>query len=172
MIKVDKSDQLFKYLTDIGAEDVEKEYIKLGKLGRYKLQDIRQYYADSFRPSNTNDLSEKELEKVVDYYADLKKVKYLKPAEIKTKLKLYKESKDERAKLDVINTNLKDVFMMCMNYKTMHDKVDIQDLVQIANIGLLTAIEKYKVGTSLEFKDYVIYWTRDIITKELEENNG
>ena len=32
---------------------------------------------------------------------------------------------------------------MCLNYKTLHKDVDIQDLVQVANIGLLFAIDKY-----------------------------
>ena len=50
--------------------------------------------------------------------------------------------------------------------------MDIQDLVQIANIGLLEAIEKYKEDSNLDFNDYMVYYIRENIKNFEEKTNG
>lgn len=170
MIQIDKKDELYKYLINLGVEDVDKLYLELAQNGRYKLKDVRQYFREIFQPSQTEELDEKELEKILDYYIDIKNVKQLNSKEIRTLMLNYKETKDEKVKEIIINSQLKDILYLCINYRTMHKDVDIQDVVQIANIGLLEAIEKFNPKSKIEFKDYMVYWIRERIIEEFKEN--
>ncbi|MBQ8615605.1 MAG: hypothetical protein IJ415_03465, partial [Clostridia bacterium] len=94
MITIDKTDALYKYLSALGIDDVDKVYLELAKNGRFKLDDVRQYFRSTFAPSQTEDISENELEKVLDYYVDIKKVKHLNTQQIKKLLEEYKKSGD------------------------------------------------------------------------------
>ncbi len=169
MIQIDKKDELYKYLSKLGVEDIEKEYVQLAKNGRYKISDVRQYYREKFQPSNTEDVTESDLEKVVDYYVDLKQAKTLNAKQLKLALKEFKETNNIAIRELIINSQLKDVLYLCLNYKTLHKDIDIQDLIQIANLGLIDAIEKYDVNANLDLKDYLVYWIREKIIKEFEE---
>ena len=166
---IDKTDELYKYLSKLGVEDIENEYLELAENGRYKLSDVRQYFREKFQPSNTEDVTETDLEKVVDYYVDLKQAKTLNAKQLKSALKEYKETKNSIIRDQIINSQLKDVMYLCLNYKTLHKEVDIQDLIQIANLGLIEAIEKFDTNANLDLKDYIVYWIRKKIIKEFEE---
>ena len=172
MITIDKTDALYKYLSALGIDDVDKVYLELAENGRFKLDDVRQYFRSTFAPSQTEDISENELEKVLDYYVDIKKVKHLNTQQIKKLLEEYKKSGDTKIKELIINSQLKDILYLCLNYLTLHKSADIQDLVQIANIGLIEAIEKYNPQARVEFKDYMVYYIRENIKKEFEEKTN
>ena len=62
--------------------------------------------------------------------------------------------------------------MICLNYKSLHKNVDIQDLVQIANIGLITALDKYQPDSRVAFRDYIVYYLNEKISEEFEEKNN
>lgn len=172
MIKVDKTDELYKYLTALGVKNIDEVYIELASNGRYKRDDVRQYFREMFNPSNTQDVDEKELEKVLDYYIDLKKVKHINSKQLKDLLITYKTTNDINVKNQIINSQLKDILYLCLNYSTLHKDVDIQDLIQVANLGLINAIDNYKIDAKLDFKDYLIYYTREIILNEFKEKTN
>lgn len=172
MINIDKNDELYKYLTALSVEDVDATYIELAQNGRFKLDDVRQYFRAIFQPSQTEDISEEELEKVLDYYVDIKQIKHLNSKALKEKLVEFKNTNDEKIKEEIINSQLKDILYLCLNYSTLHKNIDIQDLVQVANIGLLQAIEKYNPQAKVEFKDYLVYYTRENIKREFEEKTN
>ena len=172
MINVDKTDDLYKYLTALGVENIDEIYKELASNGRYKRDDVRQYFSEMFNPSNTEDVDEKELEKVLDYYVDLKQIKHMNSKQLKDMLNTYKSTKDNNIKNQIINSQLKDILYLCLNYSTLHKNVDIQDLVQIANLGLINAIDNYKTEAKLDFKDYLVYYVREIILKEFKEKTN
>ena len=171
MINIDKKDTLYKYLSNLKVENIDEIYLELAKNGRFKLDDVRAYFRETFRPSQTEDVSELELEKVLDYYVDLKQVKHLNSKALKEKLSEYKQTLNTTIKEQIINSQLKDTLYLCLNYSTLHKNIDIQDLVQIANIGLIEAIEQYDEKARIDFKDYMIYYVRKNI-KELEEKTN
>ena len=172
MIKIDKDDKLYKYLSNLGVNNIDEVYLELAENGRYNLDDVRQYFRAKFEPSKTEDIDEKELEKILDYYVDLRQVNSLTKKELGELLSKYIESRDSKIRDIIINSQLKDILYLCLNYKTMHKDIDIQDLVQIANIGLFDAIENYNPTAKIDFKDYVVYWIRDRVTKEFEEDKN
>lgn len=171
MLEIDKKDSLYNYLQNLGVEDLDKTYLSLAKDGRYKRADVISYWQSTFRPSNTNDIDEKDLEMVVDYYVDLKKVKTLTDKQLNQVLKEYKKTNNNELKDIIINSQLKDVMYLCLNYLSFHKDENIQDLIQDANIGLMQAVDKYNEKARISFKDYVIYWVRNSIIHDLGENN-
>lgn len=172
MIKVDLTDELYKYLSGLNVDDIEREYLNLAKSGIYKLQDVRRYFAECFEPSSTEDIDEAELEKILDYYIDVKTVKHKNTKEVETLLANYKETKNEEIKKEIINSQLKDTLYLCLNYSTKHKNEDIQDIIQVGNIGLIEAIEKYEPKSKLKFKDYLIYYIRENLKNNEEKTNG
>lgn len=172
MITIDKNDSLYRYLTALGVEDIDETYLELAQNGRFKLDDVRQYFRSTFAPSQTEDISEQELEKVLDYYVDLKQVKHLNTQQVRKLLSEYKNTNDTKIRELIINSQLKDILYLCLNYSTLHKDVDIQDLIQTANMGLFEAIEKYNPQAKVEFKDYIVYYIRKNVKKEYEEKTN
>lgn len=171
MINIDKTDELYRYLTGLDAPDKDKLYVELANLGRYKRKDVSRYFRSTFDCSVTEDLSEQDLELVIDYFADLKKIKKLKKVELNAKLKNYVTTKNEQDKQDIISSKLLDVLYMCIDYKTLNKDEDLQDLVQNANLGLMEAVEHYNPKAHIDFDDYVVFWVRANILKDKEKNN-
>lgn len=172
MIKIDKTDGLYKYLTGLGVENIDEEYLNLAQNGRYKIKDVLAYFAEIFHPSQTEEIKEDELEKILDYYVDLKKIKKLSNKELNEMLKKYKSTKDEKLKHTILNSQLKDVLYLCLNYKTLHKDADVQEIVQIANLGLMQALNKFNPDAKINFKDYIIYWVNKQITQEFKEDKN
>ena len=172
MITIDKKDSLYKYLTGLKIENADEVYLELAENGRFKLDDVRQYFRETFRPSQTEDIDESELEKVLDYYVDIKNIKHLNSKSLKDKLTEYKQTQSKKIKTEIINSQLKDILYLCLNYSTLHKNVDVQDLIQVANLGLLTAIEKYDSTARIEFKDYLIYYVRENINESFKEKTN
>ncbi|MBR6778846.1 MAG: hypothetical protein IKM43_01665 [Clostridia bacterium] len=172
MVKIDKTDALYKYLSGLNISEIDDVYVELAKAGRYKRADVQQYFQDFFRPSHAQDVEEKDLEMLVDYYADIKKLKKYNSTQLKQMLCNYKQTKDISLFNIIVNSQLKDVMQMCVNYSTMHKDINIQDLVQVANLGLITAVEKYDEQANIDFKDYIVYYVRKNIKKECEEKNN
>ena len=61
---------------------------------------------------------------------------------------------------------------MALNYFSSHKDLNIQDVVQTANLGLFKAIEKYDAKAKLDFNDYIIYYVRKNLKNEFEEKNN
>ncbi len=172
MINIDKNDALYKYLLALGVDDIDNLYIELAKNGRIKRTDIQAYFRADFEPSLTNDIDESELEKVLDYYVDIRKLKKISSKELKTLLKKYVETQDKELREHIINSQLKDVLLACLNYKSLHKDIDLQDLVQTASIGLMDAVEKYEINSNIDLKDYIVYWVGRRIKDEFKEREN
>ena len=168
MIEIDKKDALYKYLSCLGVPNLDDVYLELASNGRYKINDVRAYFNSTFRPSVTEDLTEEDLEPILDYYLDLKKIKIPSKKQINDKLKTYYETKDKSLFNELQTYFLLDVLHMCLNYKTLHKDVDLQDLVQTASFGISNALTKYNPNYKIDIKDYIIFYLREKI-KELEE---
>lgn len=172
MIKIDKTDNLYKYLENLGVQDIDKLYEELAKNGRYKRSDIHTYFISKFQPSMTNECDETDLEKILDYHIDLKKIKKISNKELNNLLKQYEENRDKNIREKIINSKLIEVLYLCINYHTLHKDIDIQDLVQVANMGLIEALEHYKASAKISFNDYILYWIREKIIEEFEEKEN
>lgn len=172
MIKIDKTDMLYKYLQNLQVDNIDEVYLELAKNGRYKIDDVRQYFREMFEPSQTDELDEKHLEEILDYYIDIKHAPKIKVQELRQKFKEYKATQNKQVREWIINSQLKDILYLCINYSTRHKEVDLQDLIQIANIGLIEAVEKFNPDVKIEFKDFVVYYVGQAIKDNFKEKTN
>lgn len=172
MITIDKTDTLYKYLFGLSVDNIDEEYQKFAKLGRYRPNDIQSYLREQFQLSLTNENEESDLESILDYYIDLKQLKTLPRTKIDAMLKEYETTHSKETFDSLINVYLKDVMHMACNYHTYHKDINIQDLIQISNMGLITALERYKSLSKIPFKDYLVYYINEKINEEFKEKQN
>jgi RNA polymerase primary sigma factor len=75
---------------------------------------------------------------------------------------------DKQAMEELIKRNLRFVVSVAKQYE--HNGVDLEDLVNEGNIGLVTAAEKYRVDTGFKFISYAVFWIRKIILEFLTKH--
>ena len=168
MIQIDKTDLLYKTLQNLGvAEDeLDKQYINFASDGIITAKDFNNYLQAKLGMDYVGDVDEQQLESIVDYYGDLKSC--TKPAKNKVvgMLKQYAQQPNAQLRNDIISSQLKEVLLIACAYKLQHADANLNDLVQVCNIGLINAVEKYNVTTKLAFDTYLHYWIWDAINKE------
>jgi RNA polymerase primary sigma factor len=73
----------------------------------------------------------------------------------------------ERARNRLIEANLRLVIHVARRYKGF--EMDLMDLIQEGNLGLMHAVEKYDYHKGYKFSTYAIWWIRQAITRALTE---
>ncbi|MGH2481768.1 MAG: sigma-70 family RNA polymerase sigma factor, partial [Ktedonobacteraceae bacterium] len=73
----------------------------------------------------------------------------------------------ELAKNHLIEANLRLVIHVARRYKGF--EMDLMDLIQEGNLGLMHAVEKYDYRKGYRFSTYAIWWIRQAITRALTE---
>ena len=71
----------------------------------------------------------------------------------------------ERARNELIEANLRLVVYCAKRYKG--NNVDIEDLVQMGNIGLMKAVEKFDYTKGFRFSTYAMWWINQAISRGL-----
>ena len=72
-----------------------------------------------------------------------------------------------RAKNRLIEANLRLVIHVARRYKGF--EMDLMDLIQEGNLGLIHAVDKYDYRKGYKFSTYAIWWIRQAITRALTE---
>ena len=176
MIQIDNKDFLYKTLQKLGVDEdcIDSEYLTFASNGISNAKDFNNDLQAKLGLDYLGDFDDNCFEEVVDYYKDLKSNKS--PAKSKTLglLKEYKQNPSESLRADIINSQLKEVLLIACAYKLRHDDINLSDLVQICNMGLMTAVDKFDVDSKLAFDTYLSYWILDAIKKEFTqgEKNG
>lgn len=173
--EIDKSDQLYKYLQNIGVseEKIEDEYKTFATNGLAKISDIKKALADEVYGNFGEEIDEQILESVLTYYLDIKKLDIAKQTELKTMLERYFETKSDELAKTIISSQLTKVIAIAYHFKIKNPDLIIDDLIQVGNIGLITALKKYNPNTKLNFDDYIAFWVRnEIINEFLTEDRG
>ena len=176
MIQIDKNDFIYKHLIKLGVEEnVDEEYVKFAQEGITNSKDFNNFVLASLGMELLTDFDDSALEETLDYYADLKKMKKMPKSQLNQKLKQYYLSKDNGVRTEVVNAKLKDALLIACAYKLKHLDINLNDLVQTCNMGLIIAVDKYAPDSKISFDVYMHYWILDIINKEFtlgEQDNG
>lgn len=174
MIQIDRTDFLYKTLQKLGEDDIETKYLEFAQNGICSLKDFNNHIQSRLGMDYIGEFDESMFEDVVDYYKDLKLNKTPAKNKIATLLKQYKQTPSNELKTDIINSQLKEVLLIACAYKLYHNDVNLNDLVQVCNLGLIKAVDKYDEQCKLAFDTYLNYWILDAIQNEFTqgEKNG
>ncbi len=176
MIQIDKSDFLYKTLLKLGVEqaEIDNKYIEFANCGVASLEDFNSHILAPLEMVGEVELGGEWLEEVLDYYHDLKKVKKVPKSKFTKLLKQYKLEPSTKLQQEVVNAKLQDALLIACSYKMTHPDLNINDLVQTCNLGLLTAIEQYQADSHIGFDTYLNYWILQEINNEFTqgEKNG
>jgi RNA polymerase primary sigma factor len=74
---------------------------------------------------------------------------------------------DERAKEQLVNSNLRFVISIAKQY--LHQGVPLEDLIMEGNIGLINAINKFDPTRGFKLSTYAVWWIRQAILHALAE---
>ena len=104
------------------------------------------------------------LKKYLDEIKDTKHLSKTKEAELAKRI----HNGDEKAKEELITANLKFVVSVAKNYQ--HRGLDLEDLINEGNIGLVKAAERFDETKGYKFISYAIWWIRESILQALAKN--
>lgn len=176
MILVDKTDFLYKTLQKLGVEASQQEdiYIKFANAGISNVKDFNNYLQAQLGLDYVGEIDEDCLQEVVDYYVDLKLQKSPPKSKLLELLREYKQTSNKQTFEDIVGSQLKEVLLIACTYKLRHQDINLSDLVQICNMGLMNAVKKFDVNSRIAFDTYLNYWIMDAINNEFTqgEKNG
>lgn len=75
------------------------------------------------------------------------------------------EAGDEQARQQMIECNLRLVIKIARHY--LNRGLDFLDLISEGNMGLITAVEKFKPGLGFRFSTYATWWIRQSIERAI-----
>lgn len=90
------------------------------------------------------------------YLSDISKYKILSPEELKKEL--FKAQKgDEKSINKIVNCNQRFVFSLAKRFSNGNNTL-LSDLINEANIGLITSIQRFDHNRNVTFLTYAVYW--------------
>ncbi len=99
----------------------------------------------------------------------LKEIEEYKMLSANEEVELAKEivNSSEEAKEQFINANYRLVVSIAKRYRK--ESVDILDLIQAGNLGLIKAVEKYDYKKGYKFSTYATWWIKQSITRYIDD---
>lgn len=133
-----------------------------------ELKEIETFVNDDYI---NKEISQNRSPDLVDtYYKDINQYKLL-TAEEEKEIAFRVLDGDEEARQLLINSNLRLAHKVALNYYNTYFRfVDIQllDLVQEANLGLIKAVDLFDPNLGFKFSTYAYWWIRQHITRAVD----
>lgn len=98
------------------------------------------------------------------YYREIRKYHPLPPA-LEQRLTILIQQGDEQARQTLIEHNLRLVTHIAKTY--YHPKVELMDLIQEGNLGLIEAVDRFNPEMGLRFSTFAVWWIRKRILRYL-----
>ncbi|OGS21824.1 MAG: hypothetical protein A3J83_08320 [Elusimicrobia bacterium RIFOXYA2_FULL_40_6] len=76
---------------------------------------------------------------------------------------------NKKAEIALIENNLRLVFPIAKKYQKYG--IELSDLIEEGNLGLIHAIKKFNPRRNTKFSTYAVYWIKQFIRKAVEENS-
>lgn len=102
------------------------------------------------------------------YLNDISKFRVLTKEEEET-LFAKAKSGDKKARAEIINCNLRLVVSIAKKYQAQH--LQLMDLIQEGNLGLLQAYDKYDISKGYKFSTYATWWIKQNIGNAISNKN-
>ena len=104
------------------------------------------------------------------YLFDLQQIKLLTPQQERD-LAARKDAGDIQAKSQLIEANLRLVVWVAQRYTRTTNGLDLEDLVQEGNLGLIKAVDKYDYTKGFKFSTYATWWIRQAISRAIADKD-
>lgn len=114
--------------------------------------------------------NEIEIDSVNEYFKHLGKITQDTNREETARLWKLAKKGDEDAKHKIIEMNLRLVVPTAKRF--LRPGIELMELIEEGNLGLLQAIEKFEPKKGFRFSTYAIYWIEQYIRKFIEEQSG
>jgi len=101
------------------------------------------------------------------YFKQINKIPKLSDNEIKKLFKEYFKTHSKRIKQLLVEMNLKLVLPIAKKF--LRPGLDIFDIIEDGNLGLIEAIERYNPRKTKNFANYAFYWIKRYILKNIKE---
>lgn len=98
------------------------------------------------------------------YYREIRKYHPLPPS-LEQRLTILIQQGDEQARQTLIEHNLRLVTHIAKTY--YHPKVELMDLIQEGNLGLIEAVDRFNPEKGLRFSTFAVWWIRKRILRYL-----
>lgn len=114
--------------------------------------------------------NENSLDSVNEYFKHLGKITHDTDREETARLWKLAKKGDEAAKNKIVEMNLRLVVPTAKRF--LRPGMELMDLIEEGNLGLLQAIDKFEPKKGFRFSTYAIYWIEQYIRKFIEEQSG
>lgn len=167
--KVDLVNELYRTYIDITGIIVVDNNLEEGEDDYYE-DSVKQWLAFISRYPLLTHEEEIATCKIFDkHMAELRKQSEDGEISNENGLKIYLNPEENRAFDKLVNSNYRLAFSIAKKY--IGRGLDLEDLIQEANMGLLKACEKYDVNTGYRFSTYATWWIRQSITRGLANSS-
>jgi len=142
---------------DASSDDIDNAYEELAKNNVLVVGE---------EPSDAEEIFYRGEDSTRTYLKALGKVTLLTAEEEKELAKKAAEG-DRDAKNALIEANLRLVVSIAKRY--VGREIDLDDLIQLGNLGLITAVEKFDYTKGFRFSTYATWWIRQAITRAIAD---
>lgn len=106
---------------------------------------------------------------IKNYFKDLRKIEPISGND-QTALAIKAKAGDRDAMDKLIKCNLRFVLTIAKEYQ--YGNVDIEDLINEGNIGLIKAVDRFDATKGFKFISYAVWWVRQSIMQYIYENGN
>ncbi|MBS1522490.1 MAG: RNA polymerase sigma factor RpoD/SigA [Bacteroidetes bacterium] len=115
----------------------------------------------------SKNITPREYTSLDKYFNEVEKIHLLSPDEETSLAKRIKQG-DNRAKDRLVNANLRFVISVAKQY--MNQGINLEDLINEGNIGLMIAAGRYDETKGFRFISYAVWWIRQSIIRAISEH--
>lgn len=147
-------------------KDIEIDYLPPEEIQEFNMEaDMRE---DVHSDPDDSSTSLVRYDPLQHYLAEIRKYRFLTKEEEYHLAVKYKEKGDLEAISKLIMANLKIVVIIAMEYKNLG--INIMDLIQEGNLGLMQAVKKFDPYRGLRLATYASWWIRAYILRYIINN--
>jgi len=103
-----------------------------------------------------------------NYFKEIRKFDQL-DAQTQINLAVAAQGGDERARRQLIECNQRFIVSIAKEYRNAH--LELNDLINEGNIGMIRAIDKFDASKKIRFLSYAVWWIRQAIISSIHDNS-